>query len=353
MNFPIFRTKMSGPIFRLEDPRQRRSYFQFKAGIEIKKINRYLRRGGTFMGFLLGPKNSGKGTYAKLLLEALTTNKIAHLSVGDLVRNVTRDLTDARQKKELVRYLREHYRGFITVEQALAAIGGRDTKTLLPNELILSLTEREIDKLNRRPVLIDGFPRNLDQISTAIYFRTLMGYRDDPDFFVFIDVPEAIIDERFKQRVVCPRCQTPRSLKLLRTKEIGYEVQSKKFYLKCDTTECRGAKMVAKEGDELGIETIRDRLEIDKKVMNQLWQLQGVPRIVLRNSIPVEQAPKFVNDYELTPSYRYHWEAKNKKVLVTEEPWVVPDENGLSSYSLLPAAVTVAFIKQLADTLGL
>ena len=34
--------------------------------------------------------------------------------------------------------------------------------------------------------------------------------------------------------------------------------------------------------------------------MSQLLQLQGVPKIYLRNSIPVKDTKKFVDDYELT-----------------------------------------------------
>ncbi|MDP3730904.1 MAG: nucleoside monophosphate kinase, partial [bacterium] len=305
VEFPLFKTKLGGKQkFDLTDPKDRKKYFQLKAGLEIKKLNNYLKK-KTFMAFLLGKKNAGKGTYAKLFIEALGTNRVAHLSVGDIVRNVHKDLKSPGKKKELVAYLKKRYRGFITIEKALEVFTGRDAATLLPTEFIIALVEREVDRLGSKAVFIDGFPRNMDQVSYSLYFRALMGYRHDPDFFVFIDLPEAIIDQRIKFRVICPKCQTPRSLKLLRTKEIGYDQKSKQFFLICDNVKCSPERMVPKEGDELGIEAIRDRVELDDKVMRSLLGLEGVPKILLRNSIPVTAAKKNSDDYEITPAYRY------------------------------------------------
>jgi len=350
VEFPLVKTKFGKQSFKLEDPAERRRYFDLKVGKEIKEINQFLKK-NTFVGILLGKKNTGKGTYSKLFMEALSTNKVAHISVGDIVRDAHKQLSNKAGKKELTDFLKNRYRGFIAIEKALDVITGRDTETLLPTEVILALVEKEISRHQRKAVFIDGFPRNLDQVSYSLYFRSIMGYRDDPDFFVFIDVPETIIDERIKNRVICPKCHTPRSLKLLRTKEIGYDAEKKKFFLKCDDPKCRGERMVAKEGDELGIEAIRNRIEIDDKVMRMLMDLQGVPKVFLRNSVPTVSAKKVVDDYEITPAYGY--EIKNGIINVTEESWVVKDDNGVDSNSLLPAAVVVSMIKQIAKVLGL
>ena len=351
IEFPIQKTKISGSKkFVLDDPAQRRKYFNLKAGTEIKKINDYLKK-NTFVGILLGKKNTGKGTYTKLLIEALGTDKIAHISIGDIVRDVHKSLATKSSQKELADFLKKKYRGFVSVEKIFDVITGRDTSTLLPTEVILALVEREIDKLEKKAVFIDGFPRNLDQVSYSLYFRSIMGYRDDPDFFVFIDVPEKIIDERIKNRVICPKCRTPRSLKLLRTKEIGYDKTNNEFYLKCDNPKCNGERMVSKEGDELGIEAIRDRLEVDDKVMRMLMELQGVPKIYLRNSLPVASASKIVDNYEITPAYNY--KLQNGKVEVKESPWTVKDDNDVNSHSLLPPPIVVSLIKQISKILGL
>lgn len=356
LQFSVFKTKIAGDNlkFSLEDPVERRKYFEHKAGVEIEKLREYLRT-GTFVGFLLGKKNSGKGTYSKLFMEAVGKEHVAHISVGDIVRSVHADLGDETKKKELTAFLGERYRGFILLDQVFDIIEGRDTKTLLPTEVILALVEREITRLGRKAVFIDGFPREMSQISAALYFRSIMGYRDDPDFFAFIDVPNTVIDERIKTRVICPMCQTPRNICLLRTKEIGYDQENKEAFLICDTPMCMGfgtSRMVSKEGDELGIEAIRDRIEADDKIMRILLDLQGASKIFLRNCVPVSEAAA-VDDYEITPGYRYEWNATEKKVNVIEEPWVINDDDGTPSYSLLPAAVVVSFIKQMVGVLGL
>ena len=353
ISFPVFKTKVEGvnQKFTLEDPVERRKYFDLKAGPEIEKLRDFLRT-STFVGFLLGPKNSGKGTYSKLFMEALGGNRVAHISVGDIVRRVHKDIEGGKEK-ELIAFLKKRYRGFITIEKAIDVILGRDTKTLLPTEVILALVEREIDTIGRKGIFIDGFPRNLDQISYALYFRTLIGYRDDPDFFVFIDVPESVIDERMRYRVICPICQTPRSLKLLRTRDVGYDETTKEFYLMCDTPSCNKARMTEKEGDNLGIEAIRKRIEIDAKVIKTLTKLEGVPKVFLRNAVPVDMAKEYVDDYELTPEYRYEWDGKEKKVKISEVPWTVIDDEGKKTYSLLPPAVVVSLIKQTVQVLGL
>lgn len=350
-NFPIFKTKVPGVTKKFSLPRDRKEYFEAKAGEEIKKIREYLKT-DSFMAFLMGPKNSGKGTYTKLFMEMVGSDNIAHLSVGDIVRNTHyRELADETKKKDFINFLERRYRGYMPIEKVVATIEGRDQISLLPTEVILALVEREIDRLGRKAVFIDGFPRNLDQVSYAIYFRALMGYRDDPDFFVFIDVPMSVIDERIKNRVICPKCQTPRSLRLLRTKDIGYDDKTEAFYLICDNSNCEPTRMIAKEGDAQGIAPIRDRIELDHTVMRQLMELQGVPQVYLRNSLPVAQAANYVDDYEITPSYRY--EREKGAVKVIEEQWVVKDDNGADAYSLLPEAVALALIKNVAKVLGL
>src|SRR3989338_11532251 len=131
--FPIFKTKVEGHSekFMLEDPVERRKYFDLKAGSEIEKLRDYFSKGNTFVAFLLGPKNSGKGTYTKLFMEAVGGDRVAHISVGDITRAVHKDIESGKQE-ELIAFLRARYRGFITIEKAIDVILGRDTKTLLP-----------------------------------------------------------------------------------------------------------------------------------------------------------------------------------------------------------------------------
>ena len=354
MRFPIFKTKIKGlnRKFNLNDPKEREEYFQLKVGSEIEKLREYLKK-NTFVAYLLGKKNSGKGTYSKMFTEVISPEKIDHFSIGDMIREIDKELKDKKRKKELYSFLEKNYRGWLPLEKIIQALEKRNTKTLLPTELILTLVKREISKREKKTIFIDGFPRDLDQVSYSLFFRDLIGYRDDQDIFILIDVPEKVIEERIKWRRVCPKCQTSRNLKLLPTSEIGYDKKKKEFYLICDNPQCQKVKMVAKEGDELGIKPIKERLKLDEKLIEQAFSLHGIPKILLRNSLPVKVAQKYVDDYEITPEYSYQWDEKNKKIKIIEKPWIVLDDQKVPSYSLLAAPVVVSLIKQTAKVLGL
>ena len=354
IQFPIFKTKVEGldRKFDLTNPSQRKEYFEAKIGEDIKKLRNYLEN-NTFIAYLLGKKNSGKGTYSKMFAEIIAPGKISHLSVGDMIRSVDEEMKDPKNREGLISFLEKNYRGILSIEKIIELLEKRSTKTLLPTELILTLIKREIAKRGKKSLFIDGFPRDMDQMSFALFFRDLIGYRDDPDVFVLIDVPESVIDERIKWRRICPLCQTSRNLKLFPTSKIGYDEGVDSFYLICDNPNCKEEKMVPKEGDELGIETIRDRLETDDKLIKYAFSLHGVPKILLRNSIPVEKASSYVDNYEITPEYYYKWDPAKKKVIMLEKPWVTPNDEGILSYSLLAPPVVVSLISQMSKALNL
>ncbi|MFA5987224.1 MAG: nucleoside monophosphate kinase [Candidatus Paceibacterota bacterium] len=353
IDFPIFKTKMSGAggkKFDLTDSAERRKYFELKAGKEIKKLREYLKK-KTFVAYLLGKKNSGKGTYAKMLQEIVDPKHIEHVSIGDMVRKFDEVKKDKKKKKEFVSFIENNYRGYSSPKDIIDAFLGRSTKNLLPSELILALMKKEMAEKGRKAIFIDGFPRELDQISYTLFLRDLIDYRNDPDVFILIDVPEKVIDERIKYRLICPLCQTSRSSKLLPTKNVYYDEKTKSFGLICDNAGCKGAKMVTKEGDQYGTAPIKDRLVKDEDLMRKVNGLHGVPKIFLRNAVPVAKAKQKVDGYELTPEYVY--EVKNGKVVVTEKPWQVTDDEGNPSFSLMPPPVVVSLIKQLVKALGL
>jgi adenylate kinase family enzyme len=346
MNFPIEKTKMGNDRkFNLSDPKEREEYFKLKCGVEIEKLKGYLNNGHTFIAYLLGKKNSGKGTYSKMFSEVIGGDKIEHLSVGDMIRTVDEEMKDPQKKEELVKFLEKNYRGFYALEDIVKSLENRDTKSLLPDEIILALVKREITKRKGKVILLDGFPRNLDQVSFSLFFRDLVGYRDDPDVFILIDVPMNIINERIKWRRVCPKCNTSRSLKLLPTSKIGHDDDG--FYLICDEAGCDGGKMVTKEGDEKGIEPIKERLLMDEEILKKAYSLYGVSKVLLRNAIPADVACEYVDDYEMTPEYSF--EIVDGEIKTIEKPWIVADDDGIQCVSLQAAPVVVSMIKQLVE----
>jgi len=354
MEFPFFKTKIAGlnKKFNLNDPEERQEYFQMKAGPEIEKLRKYLEK-NSFIAYLLGKKNSGKGTYAKMFAEIVSPERIEHFSIGDMVREVDEELKDEKRKKELSSFLEKNYRGWLPLEKIFSSLEKRSTKTLLSAELILALVKRKISEEEKKTLFIDGFPRNLDQINFALFFRDLVGHRDDPDIFILIDVPNIVIDERIKWRRVCPKCQTSRSLKLLPTSIVSYDEKKKEFYLICDNPRCQKTRLFSKEGDKLGIERISERLKSDEELMQQAFSLYGIPKIFLRNSVPQKLAKEYLDDYEITPEYVYQWNKKTKKVKIEERPWIIKDNQGTKSISLLPPPVVVSLIKQTVNVLGL
>lgn len=357
LDFPIFKTKSDVyKKFDMTDASQRQEYFEYKCGPEIKKLREYLKD-NTFIAYLMGKKSSGKGTYAKMLAEIVDKDKIAHFSIGDMIRSFDEVMGDPEKRKEIEEFLKKNYRGRILLEDVMKSWDNRSTKTLLPTELILALAKREIAKLGRKAIFIDGFPRDIDQVSYSLFFRDLINYRDDPDVFILIDVPTAVIDERVKFRVVCPLCNTSRNLKLLTTKKVEHDPstgsgQAGRFHLICDNPNCPGARMVTKEGDEQGIEPIRARLEKDEMLIKEAYNLQGIPKVLLRNSIPADKTEDFADDYEITPEYVYSV-AENGEIKTSEKPWEVKDDQGVLSNSLMPPPVVVSLIKQLVNALGL
>jgi len=355
VEFEVFKTKSEEDKYKkfdLTDSAQRKEYFEYKAGPEIAKLKDYLKD-NTFIVYLLGKKSSGKGTYAKMLKEVVAPDKIEHLSIGDMIRSFDEVLRDPVKKEELIEFLKQKYRGPMPLQDIIKSMEERSTKVLLPSELILALTEREITKMGKKAISLDGFPRDLDQVSYSLFFKNLIDYRQDPDIFVMIDVPTNIIDQRVKTRVICPLCNTSRSLKLLPTKKIEYEEKDRTFHLICDNPACTGARMVTKEGDENGIEPIRARLDKDEVLMGQIFKMHGISKVFLRNSIPVNQVKEYTDDYEITPEYSYSWNEKTHSVELSERPWEVKDDKGQTCNSLMPPPVVVSLIKQLVAALGL
>lgn len=352
--FPLIKTKIKGLSrkFDLSDPAERKKYFEKKVGPEIRLLKKYFKS-NTFIAYFLGKKNSGKGTYTKLMAEIFGQEKISHVSIGDIVRMVHQDMENPAKKKDLMEYLTRNYRGYISMDQAIEALLSRDTETLMPTEFILTLVKREIDKMDKKSLFIDGFPRDLDQISYALFFRDLINYRTDPDIFIAIDVPEFVIDARMKSRAVCPKCHTPRNLKLFMTKKVVYDKDKKQFYLICDNPSCQGARMIEKEGDQFGIKLIKNRLKLDDQLIEKVFSLHGIPKILLRNGVPIKLAKNYIDDYEITVEYSCQLDPKTNQIKISEKPWVIKDDQGKDAYSLQASPVAISLIKQLVKVLNL
>lgn len=319
MVFPVVSTKTSGvsKSFDLSTPEGRRPYFEAKVGKEIIKLRNYLSKSSVLIN-MVGKKNSGKGTYTKMFLEAVGV-PATQLVVGDIVR--TANLT-------------------------------RTTEKLLPTEKILELVYKEAEKGVLPTVFLDGLPRNLTQIDQAIKIRERLGLPRGHDVFVLIDIPEVVMDERMKNRVVCPTCHTPRHPKLLLTRFLDQDLETGEFFLRCDKDGCDQSRMIPKEGDTLGIAAIRDRLVEDQMVMEELFERKEAKKIMLSATLPTELSNQ-VDDYEIHLIYDLIWNEKEKRVTPKAKKWLFKDDLGRDSYTLFPPAVTVHMIKEMVRVLGI
>jgi len=153
MEFPIFKTKTEDDRkFDLSSPKEREEYLFFKAGEEIQEIRNFLKE-SAFIIYLLGKKSAGKGTYSKMLAEVIDPEKIDHFSIGDMVRDVDKEIQDEKKKEELLSYLKQNYRGWNSLDEVMDILQDRSTTKLLPTDFILTLIKREIAKKRKKGYL--------------------------------------------------------------------------------------------------------------------------------------------------------------------------------------------------------
>lgn len=352
--FPIFNSKAlsDGKTYDLSDPVDRKQYFDAKLGSKIDDVKVYLEN-NSFIGYLIAKKQAGKGTYSKMLQEILGPDRFAHISVGDVIRYYHKAFEDTVVALELKKEIEKTYRGFISIDDAITALLNRSQdKISVPTEFLLSLLKLEIDKMGKKALFIDGLPRSLDQVSYSLYFRDLINYREDKDFFVLIDVAESVIDARMKNRVVCPICGTSKNLIFNSSKYIKYDDVLQHFYFLCDNSTCLGhgkEKMIEKEGDAAGAVSIADRLKSDEILINQAFDLYGIPRILVRGSIPLNQKEECLEEYEVKHCHTFS--LKEGHVVDSQTDWVFTDDSGVASCETYPAVHVVNIFTQLHQIL--
>lgn len=122
---------------------------------------------------MFGSQGAGKGTQSALLAEKL---KIKHISMGALLREESKK--KGKMGKEIAGILKKGL--------------------LLPYEFTIKLIQRELKKA-KNGVIIDGFPRNMDQAGALDkIFR--------PTHIVFIKISEKETMRRLGGRWVCDKC---------------------------------------------------------------------------------------------------------------------------------------------------
>jgi len=169
---------------------------------------------------IIGPPGSGKGTQAIRVAGELG---IKHLSTGDILREAVKEET----------------------ELGLKAKSFMEQGALVPDELMLELIATELDKLDGKGWILDGYPRTLPQ---AEALEKMLDERGESiDKVLLIDVDPEVIVKRLTSRRVCPSCNAVYNLETLKPKVEG----------KCD--KC-GAELIIRPDDTE--ETVRNRLKV-------------------------------------------------------------------------------------------
>ena len=121
----------------------------------------------------LGPPGSGKGTQAKMAAQEF---KMAHISMGDILRQAIKDGTDVGKK----------------------ASDFLKNGLLVPDELVNEIARNAIMKAGKDLVL-DGYPRTAAQ---AAFIEGFTGI----DKVIYIDAPQDEIVKRLTGRRSCSNC---------------------------------------------------------------------------------------------------------------------------------------------------
>lgn len=129
---------------------------------------------------ILGAPGAGKGTQAETLVKEFS---LVHVSTGDLFREALAKGT----------------------ELGLKAKEYMEKGVLVPDELTTSMVLERIASENN--VLLDGFPRNVNQAATLD--EALAGQSKGIDRVVYVRVSEEELIKRLGGRWICRQCQAP------------------------------------------------------------------------------------------------------------------------------------------------
>ena len=120
----------------------------------------------------IAPPAAGKGTQSTMLKENYGYN---HLSTGDMLREVVSSGTDfGLQVKNII-----------------------DRGELVSDELIISLINDKLAKIDGKPFILDGFPRTLNQA------KSLDNMLDDDYVVIYLDLGEEEATNRIVNRLTC------------------------------------------------------------------------------------------------------------------------------------------------------
>lgn len=128
---------------------------------------------------LLGPPGTGKGTIAKFIELKFG---IVHVSTGDLLRGEVAGQTEIGKKITPI----------------------MNAGKLVDDGIVRGVLKAKLASLNGKPVILDGFPRNLTQGKLLV--PLLKSLKAKVDLALEIDSSEEVIVRRLSARRQCTKC---------------------------------------------------------------------------------------------------------------------------------------------------
>lgn len=119
--------------------------------------------------FVLGGPGCGKGTQCELIVKQYD---FVHLSAGELLRN-EQTKNESKYKDLIQHHMKEG--------------------TIVPAEITCNLLRQAMDETKKRYFLIDGYPRNHDNLVT---WQKVMGNESRVAFVLFFECPLDVCVER-------------------------------------------------------------------------------------------------------------------------------------------------------------
>ena len=169
----------------------------------------------------LGAPGAGKGTQAAIVAQELI---LVHIASGDLFRQAQEQGT----------------------ELGMQAKSYMEKGMLVPDEITIRMVlERMSAPDCKAGVILDGFPRNLEQAKALD--KALLEQAKAIDKVIYIKVAEEALLQRLSGRWICRNCQTPYHATITPPKVWG----------KCDRC---GGELYQRPDDSVG--TVKERLKV-------------------------------------------------------------------------------------------
>ena len=190
---------------------------------------------------IMGPMNSGKGTYASRIAQKMG---IPHISTGQIFRENIAAKTELGKKVE----------SFI------------NKGFLVPDDITVKVARERISKHDcKNGFIFDGFPRSIEQ---AKQFDKISKF----DMVIFLDVPKEVLIERTSGRKTCKKCGEIFNMATFPPKKEGI----------CD--KCGGELFQREDETPEGIKKRLEEYERNTKPLIDYYKKQGVlKRIIFEN----------------------------------------------------------------------